>query len=184
MRDYYNDIPIGRDKAISKDALTSLWGISERGVRKIVQDLRSDDNGDNFIIVSFSQGAGYFRSDDPEIIRAFVTETEGKAASTLAPLRKAKRILRQSSDTSGKQLVIKCKLEEYRLMSDFKQSQLVREVQKKHPGFDRMTLSKAENGHIILTPAVLSTVCELLMCTPDQIYPSLLSDFQAVVEGC
>lgn len=71
----YNDIPIGRERAVTKSELMRKWDKSERGVRLIIQELRQMDNGDDYVIVSFSGGKGYYRTDDYQkgttYIRAF-----------------------------------------------------------------------------------------------------------------
>ena len=89
----YNDIPIGRENAVTKGELVRKWNRSERGVRLIIQELRQIDNGDNYVIVSFSGGKGYYKTDDLEEIEAYKRETIRRARHTFAPLRKINRIL-------------------------------------------------------------------------------------------
>lgn len=184
MRDYYNDIPIGSGNSITRDALAKLWGLSDRRTREIIQDLRNQDNGDDYIIVSRSDGNGYFRTDDPAIIAAFIKDTQNRAANTLLPLQKAKRIMREHSPRKQTEVgMIVCKLHEYR-EGFITQTKLVKQMQKRFPGFDRVALSKAENGLIILPPDVLAEIARLLDTTPRDIYPSMLTEYQAIMEGC
>ena len=185
MRDYYSDIPIGKTNAISREALTALWGTRDRRTREIVQELRNQDNGDDYIIVSDSKGSGYFRSNDPETIRAYVNETQKRAVNTLLPLQKAKRILRKHADESKQTKVgaIVCKLHDYR-DGFITQTKLVQQMQKKFPSFDRVSLSKAENGLIVLPPEELTEIARLLDITPRHIYPSMLTEYQTILEDC
>lgn len=97
----YNDIPIGREKAVTKNDLMRKWDKPERAVRRIIQELRMVDNGDDYVIVSFSGGKGYYRTNDLEEIEAFKRETIRRAQHTFAPLRKINRILEHSE---GQQL--------------------------------------------------------------------------------
>lgn len=184
MRDYYNDIPIGESNSIPRDALSKLWGKADRQTRQIIQDLRNQDNGDGYIIVSKSNGNGYFRTDDPAIIAAFVKETQARAANTLLPLQKAKRIMREHSAHEQTEVgAVVCKLHDFR-DGFITQTKLVKEMQKRFPGFDRVALSKAENGLVILPPDMLAEIARLLDTTPQSIYPSMLTEYQTVMEDC
>ena len=94
----YEDIPVGRENAISRKALAEKWGVSDRMARQIIARLRAEDNGDGYVIVAFSSGKGYFRTDDISEIRHFNREMRKRARNTFAPLRKARRILRNVED--------------------------------------------------------------------------------------
>ena len=71
MEKYYNDIPVGKQNAVTKEVLTVKWGMTERGVRKVIQELRLADFGDDYIIISLSTGKGYYKSNDLEEIKAY-----------------------------------------------------------------------------------------------------------------
>lgn len=94
MFKYYEDIPVGRENAASKKELMKKWGVSERVVKKIVSDLRYQDQGDNFIIVSSSTNGtkGYYKTDNIEEIKAFEKETLNRGKHTFRPLRKIRRV--------------------------------------------------------------------------------------------
>lgn len=94
MSRYYDDIPVGAENAISRAELAKMWGVDQRTVRSIVHNLRAEDNGDEFVIVSSSNGrTGYFKTDDPHLIHRFMRETKSRAINTFAPLKKARRVL-------------------------------------------------------------------------------------------
>ena len=184
MRDYYSDIPIGESNSIPRVVLAKRWGLSERRTRQIIQDLRNQDNGDGYVIVSKANGWGYYRTDDPDIIAGFIRDTQGRADNTLLPLRKAKRIMRERSQQTQTEVgSVVCKLHDFR-DGYITQSKLVKAMQKRFPGFDRVALSKAENGLIILPPDMLAEVARLLGTTPQSIYPSMLSEYRSIMEDC
>lgn len=90
-----NDIPIGAENAISRQALVSKWHMDDRTVRETIARLRAEDNGDDYIIVSHSNGRGYYRTNNPDQIQGYVRETTSRARNTFKPLKKARRILRE-----------------------------------------------------------------------------------------
>ena len=88
------DIPIGREKAITREQLRLRWGCSDRIMRRAIADMRAEDNGDGYIIVSYSSGKGYYRTSDPDEIRHFIAEQSRRARNTFLPIKKARRVLR------------------------------------------------------------------------------------------
>lgn len=96
---YYDDIPIGKENSITRAKLAKKWGVDDRTVRYRIASLRSQDNGDDLIIVSHSRGGvnGYWRTNDPEEIRHFFNETKKRAINTFKPLKKMRRVLKNVS---------------------------------------------------------------------------------------
>lgn len=91
------DIPIGAQNAISRRELARKWSTSDRAAREIIARLREQDNGDRYVIVSHSGGrGGYYRTDDPTLIRHYYNETMNRARSTFKPLKKVRRVLREA----------------------------------------------------------------------------------------
>lgn len=90
-----DDIPIGREHAITRMALRIRWGCTDRMMRRTIADLRAEDNGDDYVIVSYSSGKGYYRTDNPDEIRHFINEQSKRARSTFRPLAKARRVLKR-----------------------------------------------------------------------------------------
>lgn len=91
-----SDIPVGRQNAILKADLCSLWHVDERTVRAIVARMRQE-SGDRYAILSSSTSpAGFWRSDDIDEIERFISETTSRARNTLAALEDAKRVLREA----------------------------------------------------------------------------------------
>ena len=106
LLDYYSEIPIGKENAVSKYRLAANWHVSERTVRRIIQELRAADFGDEYIIVSSSHGRGYYKTDNLEEIEQFKREVTNRARNTFLPLKKVNRILGSSGqmelDLDGK----------------------------------------------------------------------------------
>ena len=89
-----NDIPIGKENAISRVNLAKKWNCSDRTARERIASLRCKAD-DRYVIVSHSTGgtSGYYRTDDPVEIQHFLNEMESRARNTFRPLRHARRVL-------------------------------------------------------------------------------------------
>ena len=62
----------------------------------MIADLRAQYGEDGYVILSTSRKpSGYWRSNDPAEIRAFILETEARGRNTFLALRDAKRVLRR-----------------------------------------------------------------------------------------
>ena len=92
-----SDIPYGMENAISRQTLRRIWNCTDREAREIIAFLRRFPGGDGCAILSSSSTtpAGYWRSDDPEEIQAFIQETENRARNTFLSLKDARRVLRK-----------------------------------------------------------------------------------------
>lgn len=91
-----NDIPIGRCNAISREELARIWGMSDRATRHTIAELRALPGDDGYAILSTAtKPSGYWRSDDPAEIAAFIRETEARARNTFLALRDARRLLQR-----------------------------------------------------------------------------------------
>ena len=95
---YYYDLPTTKESAVSREELCKTWRLSDRAVRAIIQTLRNMDNGDDMVIISSSNGKGYYRTKDRDAIKAFHKETNSRALSTFAPLKNVNRILGTSQE--------------------------------------------------------------------------------------
>lgn len=91
--DYWQDIPIGRENAISYTDLMDAWGKTKRDVRATLHDLSRQDNGDGYILIRSSGHKGFYRTDDREEIEAYRRETLNRARRTFAPFAKIDRVL-------------------------------------------------------------------------------------------
>ena len=88
----YNDIPVGKENAITYPELCDLWNCSARKVRSILHDLSYFDNGDNYILIRSSTGKGFYKTDDMSEIERYKREIYNRARRTFAPAKKIRRL--------------------------------------------------------------------------------------------
>lgn len=102
MEQYYNDIPIGKENAVTYPILCAKWGCSARTVRRILHELSYTDNGDGYIIIRSSRGNGFYKTDNLAEIEKYKRECTNRAKHTFAPLRKIRRVLNERTVTDEK----------------------------------------------------------------------------------
>mgnify|MGYP003292664100 CR=1 FL=1 len=91
---YWNDLPIGKENAVSYTYLCAIWKVQERQVRAILHDLSLYDNGDNYILIrSSKQGGGFYKTNDIAELEQYKKECLNKGKSNFAPVKKINRIL-------------------------------------------------------------------------------------------
>lgn len=164
----YNSIPVGSENAISKEVLQSLWGMkSERSVRQTISDLRQIDNGDSYVIVSFSNGKGYYRTDDPKEIANFKREIISRAKNTFAPLKKANRILLNYDDQL--EFIPPNNLKAAREEVGLQAKEVVEIIKRKDPTFDKSTMSRIENNKCLPTALQISIMSSLYKKTAGEL---------------
>lgn len=89
-------IPYGRENAVSRPELCRLTGLNDREVRRQIAELRAVDSEDNMVIASSSRrGRGYFLTDKPEEIRAFIAEMLKRIRMVYRAIKVAKKKLRR-----------------------------------------------------------------------------------------
>ena len=88
----YNDIPIGKENAITYPELCELWKCSARQVRNILHELSYLDNGDDFVLIRSSHGKGFYKTDNMAEIERYKREIYNRARRTFAPAKKIRRI--------------------------------------------------------------------------------------------
>lgn len=89
------DIPIGRENAISRKNLAAFWGVGDRMARQIVSELRTIDDGTDFVIVSVSRFSGYYRTNNPDEIDHFRNEMVKRIRSTKKAIDVAEKVSRR-----------------------------------------------------------------------------------------
>lgn len=161
----YNSIPIGRENAISKEALQKRWGLqNERAVRQEISELRKIDNGDDFVIVSTSSCRGFYRTNDKKEILKYKTETVNRAKHTFAPLKKVNRIL--SEVDTQLEFIPPNRLKEAREAAGLQAKEVVPIIQQHDPSFNKVTMSMIENNKALPTALQLSIMSRLYKSTP------------------
>ena len=162
---YWESIPVGKENAISYAVLECKWGVNERQVRKLLADLSGFDNGDNYILIRSSKGAGFYRSDDPQEIADYKRECRSRALNTFVPLRKINRVLR-NLDAESVNCSLFNNLQSARMARGLSQQAVCRMVRERGIDLDVGLLSKIENGYALPTPALLSALAVLFGCEP------------------
>lgn len=92
MEMLYDAIPVGKENAISKRKLCEIFNLDERIVRKYIAELRNQDNGDNYIIISSSHRRGYYKTDKLDEIEQFEKEVLNRGKHTFYPLVKVRKV--------------------------------------------------------------------------------------------
>lgn len=88
-------IPVGRDNAVTRQRLCDITGLNDREVRRQISELRAKDDDSNLVIVSVSNGRGYFRSNNPDDIRHFIAEMQKRNRMVYQAIKVAKRTLKR-----------------------------------------------------------------------------------------
>lgn len=162
---YWNDIPVGKENAVSYQDLTARWECNERSVRDILHDLSAYDNGDDFILIRSARAKGFYRTDDSDTIEAYKKECLNKGRSVFAPVRKINRVLNSNST----QMSIHNNLRVVRINKNVGQAEVCRFMKKYDSAFDKPLLSKMENGVCLPTPFQLSLLAKFYGCEPFEI---------------
>jgi hypothetical protein len=98
MEALWNDIPVGRENAITYSELCLKWECSERKVRSILHKLSYLDTGDDYILIRSSHGKGFYKTDDISEIERYRKECVNRARHTFAPLRKIRRVIKDKGN--------------------------------------------------------------------------------------
>lgn len=159
---YWNDIPTGKANAVSYIKLTKMWGMNERQVRKVLHELSCYDNGDDFILIRSAKGAGFYKTDNIDEIRAFKQECLNKGRSTFAPIKKINKVL-ASNDT---QYSFENNLRVVRETKGLKQKEVCKAMKKFDSAFDTSLLSKMENSVCLPTYWQLHNLAEIYGVQP------------------
>lgn len=150
--DYYNDIPVGKRNAITKEKLIEKWEMPERTVRRIIRELRLQDFDDDYIIVSRSCGKGYYKTNDLKEIEDYKKEVLNRGRHTFAPLAKVNRILAAERTSTLKQI---------RRARGLSNVEVIEAIKQTDPSFDKSILSRYENGKSVPTKEQLKIMAEL-----------------------
>lgn len=165
---YWDVLPVGKENAIPYKALQYKWGVSKRNVRKILELLSSFDNGDNYILIRNSRGAGFYLTDDPDDIQAYKRECSSRAKKIYAPLKKINRVLKDITPeyiNYSFENNLKLMRKERGLM----QIEVCEAMRRYEPMFDVSALSRFENGWALPTPTQLRMLAGIYGCEPHEL---------------
>lgn len=165
---YWNMLPVGRERAASYDDLQMYWCVDARGVRKILEELSSFDNGDNYVLIRSSRGIGFYRTDDPDDIAAYKREVKSRMCKVSAPLKKINRVLNDIMPADIN-YSFENNLKLMRRERNMRQAHVVAAMKEYDPCFDVSTLSRFENGWALPTPAQLHGLAVIYGCAPSDL---------------
>lgn len=162
---YWNDIPVGRDNAVEYSDLMNWWGRDKREVRKILHRLSVWDNGDDYVLVRSGKARGFYRTDDPEEIKAYRAECLKKGRAVMAPAKKCNRVL----GSSEQQYRIDNNLRVCREAAGLRMKDVCEAMRADDPHFDAPMLSKMENGVCLPTTLQTARLAEIYGCRPSDL---------------
>ena len=166
LEQFWNDIPIGKENAITYDTLCDEWSKNKRDVRHILHELSSYDNGDDYVLIRSGGFKGFFRTNDTDIIGQYRKECLNKGRSIFAPVRKCNRILK----TDLSQMNFENNLRMYRLEKGLTQKEVCEKLNNCGIAIDESLLSKLENSVALPTPAQVHTLAKIYGSLPVNLF--------------
>lgn len=158
---YWSEIPVGKNNAASYPDLMLKWDRKERDVRAILHELSAFDNGDDYILIrSAKKGGGFYRTDNPDDIKAYREECLAKGRSTFAPVKKINRVLKNNAE----QFSVINNLRVMREAAGLKQTEVCDAMKQFDSAFDVPLLSKMENGICMPTLLQCRKLAEIYGC--------------------
>lgn len=162
---YWNDIPVGKQNAVTYDELCAMWNCDSRKARAILHELSAYDNGDDYILIRSSACRGFYKTDDEAEIKAYKRECLNKGRSVFAPVKKINRVL----NTDARQLSIENNLRVIRESKGLRQIDVCAEMLKNGFAIDKSLLSKMENSICFPTPRQLLVLAQIYGCEPREL---------------
>lgn len=159
---YWQDIPVGKENAITYAELMCKWDETERAVRMVLHKLGSYDNGYNYVLIRSARSKGFYKTDDLIEIRKYRQEVLNKGRSMFSPFKKINRVINANSQ----QFEIHNNMRLVREAKGLKQSDVCRELKNYDRAIDKSMLSKMENGVCLPTPYQLQIMAKIYGCQP------------------
>lgn len=162
---YWNDIPIGKREAATYAQLQLWWNVDERQVRRILHELSSYDNGDDYILIRSGKSKGFYKTDDKNEIEVFKKECLNKGRSVFAPVKKINRVLAVNAE----QYSIDNNMRLVRERLGIPQAHVCEWIEQFDKSLDVPMLSKMENGVCMPTPYQLALLAKFYLCEPSDL---------------
>ena len=90
----YKSLSYGRENAVKSAELAKRLGF--KTVRELQKQIETE-RAAGYVILSDSQGAGYYLSNDPVELRRFVNTLNARAANTIRASESAQRALNEAT---------------------------------------------------------------------------------------
>lgn len=170
---YWDDIPIGRENALTYTDLRWIWNCTERKARSILHELSLYDSGDDFILIRSSKCRGFYRTDDKEEMKAYKKECLAKGRSIFAPVKKINRVLNENDA----QYSFTNNLRVMREQCGLTQTEVCKKVGE--IGLDKFLLSKMENNICLPTEYQLHSLAQIYGCRTHELIESSICSPEA-----
>ena len=162
MFKYWNDIPIGKENAITYPELCKLWECTERAAREVLHDLSLYDSGDDYILIRSGGCKGFYKTDDEDEIKAYKRECLNKGRSVFAPIKKINRVLNANTE----QYSFDNNLRVVRESKGMKQNEVCKLMKRHGAKVDKSLLSKIENSVVLPTPLQITLLSQIYGVEP------------------
>lgn len=163
---YWDEIPIGRENALTYTDIYLRWGVTPRKARSILHDLSLYDSGDDFILIRSARCRGFYRTDARAEIEAYKRECLAKGRSIFAPVKKINRVL----NVNDMQYSITNNLRVVRERCGLTQTEVCHKVND--IGLDKFLLSKMENNVCLPTDYQLHRLAQIYGCRAHELVNS------------
>jgi hypothetical protein len=163
--DFWDDIPVGKENAVTYDELCGMWGCNKRTARARLHALSECDNGDNYILIRSGGCKGFYKTDDEREIAAYKRECLNKGRSIFAPVKKINRVLNANTE----QYSLTNNLRVSREAAGLKQGEVCKVMRKHDRAFDKSLLSKMENGVCMPTPYQTHLLAQIYGVQPSEL---------------
>lgn len=166
LAQYWDQLPIGKENAMTYGELCNAWNMTERQARHTLQELSGFDNGDNYILIRSSANRGFYKTDNEAELKAYRKECLNKGRSIFAPVKKINRVLQTMGDM---QINIENNMRVVREGKGMKQREVCKQMKKFDRAFDVSLLSKMENGICLPTYYQLAHLADIFGCEPSDL---------------
>lgn len=163
---YWQDIPIGRENALTYVELCDMWGCDKRTARAILHRLSRFDSGDDYILIRSSRCKGFYKTDNAEEITAYKAECLSRGRNVFAPITKINRVLNAQGNL---QYSFDNNLRMIRESAGKKQSEVCKAVKRYDSSFNVPLLSKMENGQCLPTPYQRFLLAQIYGVSPSEL---------------
>lgn len=169
---YWEQIPYGKENALSYDTLCANWNTNKRNVRLILNRLSRFDDGSDLILIRSSNRSGFYKSDNQAEIKEFKKECLNRGRNCFAPIKKINRVLKEYDDATFKINIIN-NLSEIRLAKGY----TMRNALAKAKGLnvdlkclDMPLLSKFERGVCLPTKEQIEILAKVYDVEPQTLF--------------
>ena len=169
---YWEQIPYGKENAVSYDTLCANWNTNKRSVRLILNELSRLDDGSDLILIRSSKNNGFYKSDNQDEIKKFKQECLNRGRSCFAPIKKINRVLKDYDNATFKISIVN-NLAEIRLARGYTMRKTLDKAKSLNidlKSLDMPLLSKFERGVCIPTDEQVKILARVYGVEPQSLF--------------